>query len=218
MSWGKPVPVRLGLRVLLAFLIGCGCAPAWAQSNFTATTHSPHGPLKVSCAKCHNFNGWLPIRAVPEFDHSKARFPLQGMHTKVLCQDCHLQPVFHDVGNKCADCHADIHRRKNGAQCEACHTVNGWQVSIHSINLHQDRFPLIGAHAAVDCASCHKGGALASTNRLGLPTDCASCHLNSFMKATAPNHQALKFSTDCRQCHMTLDSWMGAASPNAARR
>ncbi len=38
-----------------------------------------------------------------------------------------------------------------------CHRVSGWQVSLQYINAHQDRFPLIGAHAVADCYSCHRG-------------------------------------------------------------
>src|SRR5262249_42400616 len=80
-----------------------------------------------------------------EFKHSQTKFPLRGRHTEVDCADCHETLVFSDAPQKCQDCHADLHRRKNGAECELCHNPNGWQVSIHNINEHQDRFPLIGA-------------------------------------------------------------------------
>ena len=177
----------------------------------------PHGPMQVACEKCHTSSAWRPIRSKPEFDHNKTGYPLQGLHAGVACQECHLNPVFSDIGRNCQDCHADLHRRKNGAQCDVCHRVSGWQVSLQNINAHQDRFPLIGAHAVADCYSCHKG-AVGQFNRQGLSTDCVSCHAKAFQKATAPNHQALGYSTDCLQCHMSMDSWMTAAVPRLRTR
>jgi hypothetical protein len=182
-----------------------------AQSTPSADTHNPHGSLDMACEKCHTFAGWSRLKATPEFDHKKTRFPLQGLHAKlVACQECHANLVFSNVPNRCADCHADIHRRKNTALCEACHSEAGWQVLLPAINRHLDRFPLIGAHATVDCASCHKAGALAKTNRLGLSTECVTCHLNAYQKTTNPNHRAMGFSINCIECHTTMDSWNGA--------
>ncbi len=183
-------------------------ALAWQEGSPAASTQNPHGPMTLACQKCHTASGWKSIRNVPEFDHNKTGYPLRGMHTKVRCEECHTTPLFRNVGQRCQDCHADIHRRKNGAECELCHRVNGWEVSIHSINEHQDRFPLVGAHAAVDCYACHKVGSVGQFNRQGLSTDCDSCHLAAFLKATSPNHQALGFSRDCQECHMSMDSWI----------
>jgi len=176
---------------------------------------SPHGPMQVACQTCHTASGWRPIRKKTDFDHSKTGYPLRGLHAAVTCEACHADPVFANVGRNCQDCHADIHRRRNGAQCDLCHGVSGWQVSVRSINEHQDRFPLIGAHAVADCYSCHTAGAIGKFNRQGLSTECVSCHLRAFQKATAPNHQAMGFSTDCRQCHTSMDSWM-TVRPTAA--
>lgn len=193
-------------------------APARPEAKPSASSPSPHGPMQVACENCHTSSAWKPLRSRPEFDHSKTGYPLRGMHTGVPCQECHVKLVFADIGGQCQDCHADIHRRNNGAQCAQCHRVNGWQVSIHSINEHQDRFPLIGAHAAVDCYSCHRAGAMGQFSRRGLSTDCVSCHLRAFQKAKAPDHQALGYSTDCRQCHISMDSWMIASFSHAKAR
>jgi hypothetical protein len=193
-------------------------APAWPGTSPVASTQSPHGPMQMACINCHTPNAWMPIRSHPEFDHGKTSYPLRGMHVNVPCQECHVNPVFANTASNCQDCHADIHRRNNGAQCEACHRVNGWQVSIHSIKDHQDRFPLVGAHAAVDCYSCHKVGAIGRFSRLGLSTDCVSCHFAAYLKTSSPNHRAMGFSTDCRQCHTMMDSWVIAVSSRAKRR
>ena len=133
--------------------------PQGGQGASYAETHSPHGSLNIACQNCHTPSGWKPIRAVPEFDHNQTRYPLRGLHEGVACTQCHIKMVFTNVGNKCADCHADIHRRQFGANCEQCHNVRGWNVAVQQINQHQNRFPLIGAHAALECDSCHKGAA-----------------------------------------------------------
>jgi hypothetical protein len=180
-------------------------APA-AQGAGYAGARSPHGALNIPCQNCHTLSAWKPIRNVPEFDHNQTRFPLRGMHQGVSCTQCHTKPVFTNVGQKCADCHADIHKRQFGASCEQCHTVKGWQVSVQQINQHQNRFPLMGAHAALDCASCHKGAAVGQFQ--GLPTQCYSCHSKDFQTAE-PSHVSGGFPTGCEQCH-GMNNWFGA--------
>jgi len=87
------------------------------------TTRSPHGALAIPCENCHTATAWRPIKAVPEFDHNKTKYPLRGMHEKVQCTQCHVKPVFTDVGKNCQDCHTDIHQRQMGTNCADCHTV-----------------------------------------------------------------------------------------------
>ena len=151
-----------------------------------AATQSPHGKLNIPCGTCHTAEDWKVIPSKIRFNHAQTGFPLRGRHTAVACRDCHADLNFANTPDKCQDCHADFHRRKNGAECELCHNTNGWQVSIHNINEHQDRFPLIGAHAVVDCYSCHKVGTVGQFNRFGLSTECISCHASAFNKASAP--------------------------------
>jgi hypothetical protein len=188
-------------------LLPAAALPAAAQQPGYVSTRSPHGNLAIPCQNCHTAAAWKPIRAIPEFDHNKTRYPLRGMHEKVACVQCHTKPVFTNVGSKCADCHADIHRRQMGAACENCHTVKGWDVSIQSVQNHQNRFPLMGAHAALDCQACHKGAAVGQF--MGLSTQCYSCHARTFQQTTNPNHVAGKFPTACEQCH-GVDNWLNA--------
>jgi hypothetical protein len=192
------------LAVWLLMASGSGGA---GQTQDYVNTRSPHGNLSIPCQNCHTVNGWKPIRAIPEFDHDKTRYPLRGMHEGVACTQCHTKMVFTNVGTKCADCHADIHKRQFGASCEQCHTVKGWNVSVQQINQHQNRFPLIGAHAALDCSSCHKGAATGQFQ--GLSTQCYSCHASDYQKTTGPNHAATGFPVTCEQCH-TMNTWLGA--------
>jgi NMD protein affecting ribosome stability and mRNA decay len=194
---------------LLALAGGCGLVHAQAASG----THSPHGNLNVPCQNCHTADAWKPIRAVPEFDHNQTKYPLRGLHTSVACTECHVKPVFTNVGQRCQDCHADIHKRQLGANCEQCHTVRGWQVSIRQVQQHDNRFPLTGAHATVDCDACHKGGATSQFQTMS--TDCYSCHAADFKSALDPNHATGGFSTNCALCHST-DTWLNANFDHAS--
>jgi hypothetical protein len=135
------------------------------------------------------------------------------MHENVQCTQCHVKLVFTNVGQKCSDCHADIHRGQFGANCESCHTVKGWKVSVTAIRDHQNRFPLIGAHAAVDCEACHKGAATGQFQ--GLSTQCYSCHATDYKGTSSPNHVTAGFSVSCEQCHGT-NSWANAKFDHAS--
>jgi hypothetical protein len=174
------------------------------------TTRNPHGPLGFPCESCHTSAGWRPIRTTPEFDHNKTKYPLRGLHEKVNCIQCHVKPVFTNVGKNCADCHADVHRRQMGSDCAQCHTVKGWNVAPQQVKDHQNRFPLFGAHTAVECNACHTN--LAVGQFLGLSTNCNSCHLSVWQNTVNPNHAAAGpafASANCSGCH-GFDSWLGA--------
>ncbi len=178
------------------------------QKERPRETRSPHGQLNIACDNCHTFTSWKPIRSVPEFNHNQTKYPLLGMHKNVACMQCHTSPIFSNAGTKCADCHADIHKAQFGANCEQCHTPKGWRVSLQATREHFNRFPLIGAHATLDCDSCHKGAAVGQFR--GLSTDCFSCHSQMYQQATTPNHKALGFPTNCMSCHTSMDSWYTA--------
>jgi hypothetical protein len=209
---------RVFLLTWLVIVLNLGLFAREDARSGTEKDHSPHGKLSIPCENCHTTQGWKPLRAVLEFDHRKTGFALRGLHAKLGCAECHTDLVFARAGNQCQDCHADIHRRKNGAQCALCHRDTGWQVSIHNINEHQDRFPLIGAHAMVDCYSCHKVGTVGPLNRQGLSTECSSCHMDDFKTAKNPNHIAQGFSTQCLECHSLMDNWMTTISPSMMKR
>ncbi|HET9308085.1 MAG TPA: hypothetical protein VFO46_18850 [Candidatus Sulfotelmatobacter sp.] len=197
----------------LVVLMAVASSGIFGRAQESAGTHSPHGNLNTPCQNCHTASAWKPIRAVPEFDHNQTHYPLRGMHQSVTCVQCHVKPVFSNVGQRCQDCHADIHRRQLGANCEQCHTVQGWQVSVKQIQQHNNRFPLTGAHAAVDCDSCHKGAA--SSQFQTMSTECYSCHAADFKSATNPSHVSGGFSITCNNCHGT-DNWLSANFDHAS--
>lgn len=174
-------------------------------------TPNPHGPLLIPCADCHSAAGWSPIRVNPEFDHNQTKFPLRGGHENLGCTECHSKPVFADVGRNCSDCHADIHLRKFGADCAQCHNAEGWFTSKQQVRNHMNLFPLLGAHAAVECEACHK--AVVGGQYRVLPY-CSACHMREYRKTTNPNHLAQGFPQTCDSCH-SQDSWLGAAFPQS---
>src|SRR5260370_8380519 len=83
------------LTQVLCWLLLFFWLPATSQAHppQRETTRSPHGPLATPCENCHNAASWRPIRAVPEFDHNKTKYPLRGMHEKVQCVQCHTKPA-----------------------------------------------------------------------------------------------------------------------------
>jgi NMD protein affecting ribosome stability and mRNA decay len=200
-------------RLFAVLMFAFSATAQSAHAQVSGGTHSPHGNLSLPCQNCHTATAWKPIRGVPEFDHNQTKYPLRGMHQTVNCTQCHVRPVFTNVGQRCQDCHADIHRRQLGANCEQCHSVRGWQVSIRQVQQHNNRFPLTGAHATVDCDSCHKGGATSKFQTMS--TQCYSCHSAEFKTTTSPNHVAGGFSTTCEACHST-DNWLNAKFDHAS--
>ena len=64
------------------------------------------------------------------------------------------------------------------------------------VQRHQQFFPLTGAHATLDCTSCHAGGRFAGTN-----DTCQACHAQD----RPPNH----FQGQCSSCHATT-AWTPA--------
>lgn len=183
---------------------GAASQPSPAAPRAKVT--NPHGPITIPCQNCHTYTSWKPIRAIPEFNHDHTRYPLRGMHKEVSCTRCHTFLVFRNVSTHCADCHADLHRGQFGANCESCHTVRGWQVSVKEIQNHQNRFPLVGAHALLDCEACHKGAA--SGQFRGLSTACYSCHQQDF-RTPVIDHVNSGFPVTCQDCH-SMNNWFGA--------
>ncbi len=199
--------VNRAAMVLLLF-----CAVASAQSS--RRSRNPHGPLTVACEACHTATSWKPVRPHPEFNHNtQTAYPLRGMHEDVQCTACHLKPVFKTAPKDCASCHADLHRGQMGKNCEQCHTVKGWRAAAQQNREHANRFPLFGAHAMVQCESCHRNAAAGAFK--GLSTECVACHRDSFAATKFPPHQAARFPLDCTACH-SMNTWRGAKFDHAA--
>jgi nitrate/TMAO reductase-like tetraheme cytochrome c subunit len=183
--------ILVGLSLLSA-------GPLLAQQR----TRSPHGDLKVECRTCHRPESWTQIRISREFNHGKFGFPLAGAHASSACRACHESLDFKGASRDCASCHTDVHRGELGADCARCHTPRAFQDREAMVRSHQtSRFPLEGAHRALDCSECHAPAGQGRLQFVARSTSCVSCHAQQFASAKDPDHVAGGFPHDCGACH-----------------
>lgn len=135
----------------------------------------PHkGEFGESCDSCHTEKGWKIIGGTQtdRAFHQTTRFPLRGRHMRVDCKACHgagkdgqLARLKGLAFGSCNDCHADAHlgqldsgKRGRGPDCDSCHTEAGFLASMKFTLARHDKtgYPLVGAHRAVSCLSCHE--------------------------------------------------------------
>jgi len=156
----------------------------------------PHeGKLGRDCASCHDSAAWRHVT----FDHSKTAFPLRDKHTDVTCFACHFGNRYKGTPQQCVSCHApdDVHKSERGPKCADCHTTAGWKTEKFD-HAKQTGFALLGSHARIDCADCHRGGRLKDP----LPRDCQGCHRGQ-------DAHAGRFGDKCQTCHGN-DKWLPA--------
>ncbi len=205
---GKPRTAAVAMLALGLLWGALGARPLGAQQN-------PHGDLAVACDQCHTTEDWTKVGRDIPFRHDATGFPLAGMHAVAACAECHRSPVFAHVGTACQDCHQDVHAGELGSVCANCHDTRRWDVRADLYHAHnQTIFPLLAAHARVDCEACHGGQPPTEYSRT--PIDCYACHRASYEAATSPPHDG--FSTDCRQCHIGVtDDWHRTTFQHTAR-
>jgi hypothetical protein len=189
-SDGDPVPVQ-----------------TWKKSRGPVV---PHDNFPRDCSICHEGSNWQTIRADFVFDHlAETGVALEGAHASAECLRCHNDrgPVKVFAQRGCAGCHQDIHQRKLGVNCGDCHVQTNW-LPIEQIEQHnRTRFPLVGAHAAAACWTCHPGAQVGKFDRTD--TACLTCHQADLARATNPDHQAQGWIDNCNECHIPT-TWTGA--------
>jgi nitrate/TMAO reductase-like tetraheme cytochrome c subunit len=229
----KRIIVIIPVLLLGLLVAGAGFRYVTAKSGFCATCHpmkfyydswgaSSH-PRQASCLSCHSgpgiagfvdeqlgavkelkayFTGYrTPIRATTRVSNREclachrdaASLPdgdvtaAHAIHAKnnTLCADCHSRIV-----------HADTAKAESpivpNAICEQCHKNHGSFVM------------LVGRHAVVDCADCHKNGDYQNTSPL-----CETCH-----QPPAQGHPGL--TTGCQNCHSPV-GWKPATTIDHAQ-
>ncbi len=201
--------MKIGI-LLMTLLLGAGAVPAQqapgAQALPSAADSTTHGQeFKWDCSLCHTPDDWRALRPVLEFDHAETGYTLKGAHAGAGCRECHVSPVFRQIGVLCADCHTDVvHRGELGFNCERCHNEASWTQSANLLLEHQQtRFPLLGRHAITDCDACHT--TVQKDEFVGLALECTQCHIRDYTATQSPNHQALGISTGCQNCHSMMD-------------
>jgi hypothetical protein len=202
------------------------CHPPAIEQDFKSRFHRDHNnctdchsdehkgvfqqSYKNDCSTCHLTDGFKPSTYSLE-KHASTRFPLNGAHTAVPCNNCHRKiesesPVFRFQNISCESCHKDIH---SGAfisimkekSCGNCHITTGWKNASfdHSITA----FPLTGRHKNVGCAKCHKDSDTISGKVIfkKIPSDCESCHTDLHVGQFSESGK-----TNCFNCH-TAEGW-----------
>ncbi len=182
-------------------------------------------PHQNKCESCHTAKGFKPS-TFTLVRHMKSRFPLEGAHGAILCDQCHKSqagvfpptPVEYRFNREdCLGCHADPHHGEfdgrmravsasgSPRECEACHTMRDWK-EIVGFDHSTTSFPLEGAHRSVACEACHKAPNLEpgfkNVSFKSAPRICSGCHddihAGQFSIGGAP--------TDCARCHV-LFKW-----------
>lgn len=151
------------------------------------------GQYGLTCETCHNARGWQDAA----FDHSLSRFPLDGAHANVTCDDCHKNKVFQGTPTECAACHADPAYHLGmfpGQACDQCHTTAAWSPAQYNgphafpINHEQE-----GSRPNT-CADCHQPNLTTWT--------CYPCHDRAKIEEKHVKEGIADFS-DCLRCHPT---------------
>ncbi len=120
----------------------------------------PHqGALGARCGNCHREEGFrLPHL---RFDHDRdTGFPLDALHRRLACGDCHADSRFEAAGTRCADCHE-----------LAAGLLEGRVGPVRG-----DPDPHAGRLA---CRDCHDE-AVAEPNLSGYAARCAGCDPQSY--------------------------------------
>ncbi|MCF7921884.1 MAG: hypothetical protein K9M55_04205 [Candidatus Marinimicrobia bacterium] len=187
------------------------CAGCHLNAWETGETFSHEAAeFALTCEDCHDAVAWVPSTWSHDIDTD---YPLTGAHVEVTCLECHLSSPYSEQSSECYACHQATYEATRDPNhvnasipttCGVCHTTDNWE----SINIDHSltAFPLMGAHADVECAVCHNDG-------YDLPTDCQGCHLQDYTSTSttpSPDHTQYGFSKDCLICHSQV-SWKPSA-------
>lgn len=167
----------------------------------------PHDTFPSDCTLCHEPGDWHTIRQDFTFDHEKETgVELRGAHARAECLRCHNDrgPVALFAQRGCVGCHEDFHQGQLGTDCSTCHREEDWRPDGALAQHAKTRLPLVGAHAALACWSCHQEAD--SGIFRGQSPECAACHLADYQNTSNPDHATSNFPLTCGDCHGFM-SW-----------
>jgi hypothetical protein len=198
----KSGATRTGSSLKLAHNACTDCHVDYHRGDFLARFNN-------RCESCHTPFGFVPATFTIAA-HRTARFPLNGAHAAVLCEDCHVRGddgrrVFRYADLRCEACHRDRHggqfaQEMKGRSCDACHATTDWRPE--SFDHARTQFPLVGKHASVKCSECHRAkklGGLEIAQYKGTNMQCQSCHEDRHA-----GQFVLNGATDCARCHQAV--------------
>jgi len=173
--------------------------------------HSSTEVKGKQCIACHSDHHGKKFEMIrfdkTTFDHKLAGYELLGAHSKQECNKCHKPGfiankeikkknyTFLGLNQKCLTCHDDYHQNTLSQTCSNCHTFEKFKPA-SKFNHDKSKFPLLGKHAKVECAKCHKKETRNGENFqvfAGIKSaNCTDCH-----KDVHNN----KFGQTCTKCH-----------------
>jgi hypothetical protein len=169
-------------------------SPSRACIGCHAKDDAHKGARGTNCASCHNPSSWKAT----SFNHNQdTRFPLLGKHAGATCAACHgAGNSIKQPPRSCYGCHQkdDSHKGSNGTDCAKCHNSRDWKVTSFDHDT-MTKFPLAGAHRAVECEACHKQ----PTHVAMPPSTCVGCHADD-------DPHGGRLGDACTSCH-NVDSW-----------
>ena len=194
-----------------------GACKACHMDNYQQTTAPNHAVegFPVECQTCHVTSGFRPAA----IGHRPGLFQLTGVHATLTCSACHASGQYKGLPTTCVSCHLKNYEAATNPDhvaagfsqdCAACHKTNSFKGA--ALDHAKTSFPLTGAHAKLQCQSCHSNG-----QYNGLNTQCASCHLARYQATTNPNHVSGGYPTNCAVCH-TTGSFRGALFDHSRAR
>lgn len=151
--------------------------------------------LNRECRACHTEHKGRAADIMQfdreRFDHDLTNYKLVDAHKTVECNACHEpKKPFHKTGSQCVDCHkkGDPHKGRLGERCDNCHSPTTWR-NVKTFDHGKTKFPLVGAHKDVACATCHVGEIYKD-----LAQTCSSCH-------RLQDVHAARYGAKCETCH-----------------
>ncbi len=177
--------------------------------------HASSNVTTKDCLDCHSEHHGRKFDMVrfnqDDFEHAVTGYELEGQHKIIDCRACHMpdnivQPeikkrnlTFLGLETDCTSCHEDYHQGTLSENCMSCHNYDAFRPAVH-FNHDETKFQLNGAHADVNCASCHattirNGEQYQEFSGLSFNT-CTSCHDNP--------HPSQSFNA-CTQCHVETE-------------
>jgi hypothetical protein len=176
------------------------------HENHHKNEFSPDFLLK-DCAECHQVEGFSPSHFDID-DHDETAFPLKGAHLATPCIFCHQKGenwIYNQLSETCVSCHEDIHKGYLSsayypeADCRICHSEKTWDAP--NFDHTKTGYELVGAHASVDCRSCHipdnTDDQLAASPVFTVSSECSSCHSDEHREQFIKSDGAV----DCQECH-----------------
>jgi hypothetical protein len=151
------------------------------------------GEFGTDCERCHTPRNFIDrTRMIRE--HSTTRFPLNGTHLSIDCEDCHVpgeRGILQYVNTpwECVSCHLEEYQSTVDPDHEA-------------------------AGLPTDCQLCHNtqiwSGARFNHTLIPPDAECRDCHLEDYLATSDPNHQTTGFPETCEICHNTR-AWSPAS-------